>query len=639
MDQEIIKKEEEAAVVIPVANGKFVTARELNVVLGEVEERNDQLIDILFKNEIDRIDIMFIAGLYLLYKDRKLRFRLSQEGVKKGIVLGGDNSFFELKNYLGHLDFLYGETDPNWFTSIKHSKSDAKAAHVYSPILFIDKDTLGCLFNGGNNTPFEELKTRFIQSLDKDLNTIAIDYFSETPEGHILNRLYFHAPVYAFVFSVLYEIESPFVKNEGKDKLAVAIERINRTWSFTVKYVSALKELAKNIVQHSNTKQGVISIRAYRPDENTDTERIVETYVIDYGTVGIVPTMIQEMKAECDKDLPAEEDLADLGILVDNYSLKKFFTPGKSERLSRQFRREMAHLGLLHFMSLIHSYNGSSWISTQAAGDPPRETYGDEILKDASLDVGTNFHFSLPLSRHFSDSGGLINPPPSTTREAIAAMPHIYDLIDQIKPILLNQNISYVGTRFNVEDRDAERMLVDSIPFEKLDTQYIVLDFESIEFSPTSLLRVFAMISERTEKPVIAMNISTEVLSQMIDSNEKYFKTMDEVERVPFWIHDRAILIYSKLEGSDFYFADILFGNSPEAFFSINKMVNNCFPNFATIASDVVHEITDDHSKDPEVAGYFEQSTLLPFDMILTDRDDTDLFSHNLMTLVNKILI
>ena len=52
-----------------------------------------------------------------------------------------------------------------------------------------------------------------------------------------------------------------------------------------------LHELAKNIVEHSDTKQGMITIRVYEDKEIQDREysdKVLETHVFDYGDIGIV---------------------------------------------------------------------------------------------------------------------------------------------------------------------------------------------------------------------------------------------------------------------------------------------------------------------------------------------------------------
>lgn len=635
-------------IFVSLDNDAIVSTPELNLVLEKAKHQSDLEIVIRFKNGITRIKSVFIAGLFLLYKERNLRFNLSGAIGDRADLFSDTTHLVELKQYLAHIAFLYGKPDPRWIGGFSYDeKTDLTATRVFAPVLYIDKDTINSIFKPNDDSKFAKLKETFIKFLiDHKENQAEEAYFARTDNDCIITCLHSSAPIFTFIYVILHSIDRPFLYNVKQPD--VAISRIVQIRSFTEKYVAGLYELAKNIVRHSSSGKGVISIRAYEPeDSSTDADRIIETFVIDYGTAGIVPTMIDELKKEQTVDLPSKEDEIDLAILNDNYSLQKFFSPGKSCRLSRQFRREMAHLGLLHFMSMIRSNDGSSWISTGAiepvdpvTGKPMRDTYGDAKLADEQLNEGTNFHFSLPLSRSFSVSKGVVDARLATTKEALESLTSIYSVKDKITTIRLKDKVPSTDKTFSVDNREDESFLVESIGFDTIKTIFIALDFEGIVFSPTSLLRVLAMISEKTEKMIIAMNIPTEDLSLLLESNELYFRTMDEIEKVPFWIQDRSILVYSRMKDKDFYFADLLYGQSPEVFYSVNAIISNCFPNYVTIASDNHPDVSKkEHYKEAPVSAFFHNSTLRPFDLVLEDSLKQDLFSHNLMTIVQKELL
>ena len=645
----LLSKMSEQQIFLTLDNDAIVSTPELNLVLEKAKGLSDLEIVICFKNGITRIKNVFIAGLFLLYKERNLRFNLSGAIGDRADLFSDTTHSDELKQYLAHIAFLYGKSDPRWIGGFSYDeKADLTVSRVFAPVLYVDEDTINSIFNSKEGSVFADLKDSFIQyMIDHWANQPEKAYFAKTDEDCITPRLRSHPPVFTFVYFILHSIDQPFIHNVKQPD--VAISRINLIWSFTQKYVAGLYELAKNIVRHSSSGKGVISIRAYEPeDTSTDADRIIETFVIDYGTAGIVPTMIDELKKEQTVDLTSKEDEVDLAILNDNYSLQKFFSPGKSCRLSRQFRREMAHLGLLHFMSMIRSNNGSSWISTGAIDavtcEPKRDTYGDAKLADEQLYEGTNFHFSLPLSRSFSVSKGVVDARLTTTKQALESLTSIYSVKDQITTIRLKDNVHFtdntVRVEKRVENREDESAFVESIPFDTIKTIFIALDFEGFTFTSTSLLRVLAMISEKTDKMIIVMNVLTDVLSQMLENNELYFQTMDEIEKVPFWIQDRSILVYSKMKDKDFYFADLLYGQSPEVFYSVNAIISNCFPNYVTIASDD-HPVDSNnhHYEEAPVSAFFHHSTLRPFDLVLEDSLNMDLFSHNLMTIVEKELL
>ena len=64
--------------VYPIENSAFVSAKDLDKVLTVCEPLTEnQVVSIRFERAVERIDIVFVGGLFLLYKQKKLKFDLS----------------------------------------------------------------------------------------------------------------------------------------------------------------------------------------------------------------------------------------------------------------------------------------------------------------------------------------------------------------------------------------------------------------------------------------------------------------------------------------------------------------------------------------------------------------------------------
>lgn len=352
---------------LQVSNQTFVSISELNQVINACSNRSNTTCAIQMSNPVDRIDIAFVGGLFLLFKERAIRFNITGRVNDGEVFSTTSNHKEEYYQCLSQLHSLYHD-DVHWIrvAGVRAPEEDVVLTLLFSPLLLIDESSLYELFNNNEESIFSRVKTNYKLSLNNGGNKLENTYFAEITEDHIFTWLDEHAPIYTFVYCILHKIGRPFVE---KKSLEDALNRIEEIKSFTESYVAGLKELAKNIVFHSSTKRGIISIGSYGVDSHHI--RDIETYVMDYGTKGIVPTMIEELSQD------SKEDEEDRKILSDGYQLKHFFNPGQSHRLLRQIRREMAHLGLIHFISVVRSNDGKCGISSYSLDGVTRDYYGD----------------------------------------------------------------------------------------------------------------------------------------------------------------------------------------------------------------------------------------------------------------------
>lgn len=614
-------------------NSSFVSILELNEVVKLCSGLKDSFVSLRFKNNVERIDVAFIAGLYLFYRENNVGFGLLGNG-RDNRVFSVLTHIAEIKQALMRIQSIYDQ-DPGWISirGISFSSRDRFTTPLFAPVLFIDDKSLMLLFKNKENlttAAIESLKEAYINGLkSKRPYTIEKQYYSEIIEDHIVLRLYQNSPVHTFVYCIIHSIVQPFTNSSG---LKQSMERIENMWAFTKQYVDGLFELAKNIVYHSQSGIGVISIGSYKTAKKDS--RNLETYVFDYGARGIIPTMIHKL------DLSLDEDRRDQEILTNNYKLKDFFAPGQSKRLTRQIRRDMAHIGLIHFISLVKANSGTFSISSFDSNQE-RDYYGEEG-KAIGLDFGTNFYFSLPIVRNEDIEGVQTTKDElSITRDSLAAMPKIILIRERIKTIRLEA--------MDVVSRDDEQTLINQVSFNDANVDYYAIDFERINISASGLLRVLAVFSESTQKSVIVFNVITDVYSAMVMSNDYYFRSVQAAEgfeQVPYWIKDRAVLVYSRPQDKMFYFCDLLFGDDQTSFLCTNKIIHNTFPNYCTVTSDLSTNLAES-DKDEKgniqvsrtngaVIPFFHQTTLLPFDLVLRNSNGNSLFDERLLMVIKK---
>jgi hypothetical protein len=201
------------------------------------------------------------------------------------------------------------------------------------------------------------------------------------------------------------------------------------------------------------------------------------------------------------------------------------------------------------------------------------------------------------------------------------------------------------GEKMNILSREDENELegiikaeIESGAHADDGIQYYAIDFEDVDMSSNSMLRVLAMLSEMTEKGIIVFNVDADIFTGMISNNAAYFESFrTNYTKVPYWVKDRAILVYSKRKDEGFYFADVLYGDNERFFQSVNRLINKTFPNCCTIMSGI-KPMTPYSPFAPELKAFFRQSTLLPFDLVIENKDGEPLFLTNLRTIINKPL-
>lgn len=633
---------------LPVENKPIVSNTELNITLEFGRKYQNDEIKIDFNNPILKIDIVFIAGIILLAQQNSLKYRISYPGpIFKRI--------FELRHYLKQFHELYGREWTHYFTYIKGIENlyynDFVASESFAPIIQIDQKIIESFFVKSNrneiSTAIGLLADLYISEklINKKSNNKETEYF-DRPDS-ICQILGSYPPIYAFVFTILYNKIDPFVRTSEKG-IKDPIERIYELWEFSIEYTKGLHELAKNIVEHSTTKVGMITLRVYDNQELTEDSnvaKVLETYVFDYGEIGLVPNLIEFTQNNKDKNKLFEEDLK---ILADSqYNLCDFMKPNREKLLHQQFQREIAHYGLVKFNQLIERNEGNMVCSSKSK-DNEREFFkNNNNIQNKCIDFGTSFFFQLPFKPDLFKVNKTIH--------LSSEMQGIYQTVDSLARILnftvvndstyensLNNDTTEVILDYNfdiiIKNRIDEELIFSQIKNFVIDKKvaYLSINLLDAELSFSSLLRLTALVSNNLSQSIIIYNVDVELYSSMIKDYMDFFSILNSFgKNITFWNVDKGVLFFSMNKNPLFNFSDILYGKSADEFRIINQIINFTFPNLFSLGKV---SLEADYQPPRCLTPFFYQTSLLPFDVLLENENKKTIFQSNLEFILSQEL-
>jgi len=654
---------------LTIDNCEVVSVNELNRVIAHLRRQkfSDNHCKIVF-GKIKRIDIVFIAGLVLLYKNFSINFDIDYAD---GIIddKGGDR-IFEVRQYLKHIESLYDisydkSNGPIRFKRINmlYDKSDDVASKSFVPILFIDTHTIDQLFRPGSADRVEALRNKYEWKLIKE-GTKEEKAYWEKQSKFINTKLRQSSPVHTFVFSVLCNKIRPVSSNEE-----AATEMVYRLWRFTEQYVLGLHELAKNIVEHSSRHCGMITIRAYdeldeadpaflnNPDMESDRmiERVLETHVFDFGDLSILTKLTRDTLQKANENGSGQSVWQeDFELLSSgNYTLEHFVMPDYAMKLQQQLRRELAHYGIARLCRLITRNQGKLQIASRDSNGHRNDFYPQSLapLKNKTLSIGTSYYFQLPFKPQLYEplqygSGKIADYHEGT--ETISTLTHIMkirvlNLGEPIPTGAVAEN-TLVNVRIGVsavKNRDNEQTVLRIIePAFDVPANYLAVNFDKVNISSSSLLRIVAALSQRcTKQGLIIYNVDYCVYEKMLQDNVAFFESQNKKDHdidICFWYEGKSVLVYSTLTDPDFSFADILCGEDKMQYHGINRCVSLTFPNSDTIINSPAP--VDCSLPDCTRPFFFKNTFLFPFDLLLHRNRDHTIFLQNLRQLLQQDL-
>ena len=393
--------------VLNIDNEHIVSVKELNQIISYCKSNNDKIIRVKLSKRVEIFDIVFVAGLYLLHRKFEKSFNINL--VDKSFYQS--SRYFELRQYLMHCVQLYGfEKEVVNIANINLKRSDFKASSSFAPVFFVKEDTIDLFFETNNrleskNEHLVFLRRRYINIIKGKGNKETEKFFSRrfnNPEEHTL--------MYIILFCILYKKINPFV-NSKKKGINSPVDITKKLLEFAYDLEKGILELAKNIIEHSSTKEGIITLRAY---DNLQSEfelgsknKVVELHVFDFGDSGITDTLIENTKKKLDDVIELSDNRLekiykkDLDILTRDFEIEYLIKPDTENQLFQQVYREIAHYGLMKFSRLIEENDGYLTIRTNSEPKPDIYTT-DKRGVSKSINHGTSYYFQLPFkNQHF----------------------------------------------------------------------------------------------------------------------------------------------------------------------------------------------------------------------------------------------
>ncbi|WP_256005201.1 hypothetical protein [Pedobacter deserti] len=560
------------------------------------------------------------------------------------------------------------------------SLDEAKALHFY----FEDEYTL---------SNFDGKKKIQAGSL---VNATAYDYYrSIKPVFYDLSN---RSLIYHFVFSTLISSESLVDKESDKDVLNEDTKerfttKIFELWDFTKDLVAGLRELAKNIRDHADPPTGAITIRRIGETRfaelqeqdigNLDVYRsynqflkqgafghytFLDINVVDLGTKGVVSTLIvnsESLIQNADsRDRISNLITEDIRMLKDGSVGFQNLLDTEKQQLNQQSKRSIAHFGLLSFSKLIQTNKGLIIASTYDQDSSKRTAAVVPKKHMANLNpitLGTNYRIILPIRR--SEAYRTILPhapsiPLETTARDVKGIEELltYEVVYADDPVLLETlgkdlYKTYIlivqpklrAVRSRIEEQKlwiALDQTMNSIPSTLSPQRLLVcLDLEETDLDESSLFRLLG--NWELHHPTLQLavsNIKNETYLKLIALNGDFSKGRN----LDYWNSNIATIIYSYIEISTgrFYFADVLWGKQRADFINMNWIVNQTSFNSTTLSSRkrLKHEVDryGELVRTNTGVAFYNNSTLLPFDLIFKGIGSTTLFEHNARVLLQN---
>jgi hypothetical protein len=564
------------------------------------------------------------------------------------------------------------------------SLAEAKVAHLFFKEYY-GKTT----FNARNKIQAGNLQ-----------NENAFKYYIEIES--VFDELQNSSISHQFFFSTILATELLQDRRAGKDILndetkKAFINKINSLWSFTKDLVSGIKELAKNIREHSKPSVGAISVRLFRTErwiqiknlieqednifsrykkylsDNhfTESSSVIDINVVDIGEIGVVSTLIRNTElllANINRGNYEIKNLIeeDISNLRSNKIGFKNLLNTSIQQLNQQSKRSIAHFGLLTLSKLVEHNNGLIVASSQGNNmSQNRESLCiPDLISNYSnpIKFGTNFNIVLPIHQNRIYTTHLphkISLPSETSAKDIKGVEELFNY-KKIQLTNLQKEFQYdTSTKYILEftfdscdlaNRNAEENLWQKFTNELADKnistgiKYILcLNFMKIKINESQLFRLLGKFELNFPAiPMIILNIPTECYQRLIQANGEFHQLNPKLD---YWNENISMLIYSyqEIRNSKFFFCDVLWGKSRSDFAYINHFVSLSAPNSTSILNKNSHRMKALISKvmdvNPNTDMFFiNKNNLLPFELLLESSAGYSLFEENTLVMLQNEL-
>ena len=634
---------------------------------------NLKLFDFFFSESFSSLSESFSTNVGKL--DKRIRWDKNSEQLKKNY-----HSFIkEISNPKKRNKSILGLAEMAFINSL----DEAKIAHFYFEEEYKISD-----YTSKNKIQAGNL-----------VNKIALEYYNTIKP--IFEELRNSSISHQFFFSTILATEILKDKEAGKDVLNDAtktafIIKINNLWGFTKDLVAGVKELAKNVREHSNPSFGAISVRLFGINKWIKTKiinytenniynkykehlfkngfnnesSIIEINVIDVGISGVIPTLIQNTESVFTKVANKNFDIENLFREdIENLKSKRIgflnLLDTSKQQLNQQSKRSIAHFGLLTLSKLVTNNLGLILASSQNNNHiNNRESIciPNFLPYSHPIEKGTNYNIILPINSAQSYTTHLphkINLPYETSAKDVKGIEELFqyelvNLTEQKDNLELNSLSKYLFEicleNTVLDNRENENLLWNKIENEisfiknNVGAKFaICINFLNLPINESQLFRLLGNCELNFPSiPIIILNIQNECYQRLIKINGEFHSLNPNLA---YWNENISTLIYSyqEIRNDHFNFSDVLWGKTRKDFAYINWLVSfSTFNSTSMLHKDSIKKsLSDENQKiNPNTDMFFlNNNILLPFELILRGLDNsTTLFEENAIVLLKNEL-
>jgi hypothetical protein len=513
--------------------------------------------------------------------------------------------------------------------------------------------------------------------------TIATDHLYEEEVQNIFEKILEKPPAFIILFSYfIEEFYSPKPKKNASytEKIEVRVKLISDIFYFTNEIFYGIRELAKNIIEHSTNRRGVIIGRivkknhlpGLKPNMHVESylkgrneKKFIDLIVIDDGGKGIIERTIENLEVLKNefKETPGfqekfEKDIENLSN--DKIMLHDFFNP-KAIKLNYQEIRSALSLGLLIFSHLILENNGYMIVSSpqkeEAKGLVLFKNWESKRELKEIVPLGTFYNILFPKN---------LKQPPTPRSEAVpfempsgeSAFNKLFKVIRNCEDVLDNRisrvkdlehddRLCFIDYRLKPDSSKNDIEEIATILKKCEDCAYnktrkiLSIDLKKVfKFDPSDLFRFLAKIQMIKDiKSIIVHNVKDETVFRIIEFFEIFRKLNFKIGS-----NDHFVLFYylTKDQQADYYYSFLLAGESWNDLWWINDKIAK-----SNYSQEILHHRKNTSENTPyEPSPQFQkdyrrnpiftsEGHLLPFD-ILIKKNKLTLFERNVLSDLNK---
>lgn len=476
------------------------------------------------------------------------------------------------------------------------------------------------------------------------------------------------------IFGIVSAEEKPEYQTDERKAMfryvEIYAENLRRIIGYARDICYGLEELSKNIIEHTQSKIGIITGRIYILDrihklKSVDRSwsnsfdkmhRLLDINVVDCGLTGIQSSYLENLKNEMNgfgtvqdsalsKTIRSEYE-QDLEAL-NNYGLGQFFN-FNSIKLFHQINRTKARLGLLIFSQTVLSENkGFARIASSDLSKDNSEGYelfesGNNIGQRHIVDfikMGTNYNFLLPVNerlktRQFQRQTDL--------RESGASSSVFLELHKFSQPVGNNKlrNVFLPIACSSLSKYEKLDFLKEQIGITE-EKELLVLDASQLSgtlVNSSDWIRFLANIqfSSRPVSQFILYNFDPEIYAELIN----ILRIFDRIasKELGFWKKDAFVLFFFAIDhmGGKLWFNSLLCSLTFDDFLRTNYEIDLYHTNLVRISVEIEKPDDNNSQVSPFKGLLFSKSgKLLNFELLITQPSGLTIFEENAKTLLS----